>query len=58
MSFLEEIDTWLGNSTKTLISSQVKALKSYFHSHIQIDLQRAYILLLILVVWYWQPLDG
>ena len=28
------------------------------HSITKTDLQRAYILLLILVVWHWQPLDG
>ena len=49
VSCLEQIDRWLGTSTKNTKFSR-KALKGLFHLHTKTDLQSAYILVLMLVV--------
>ena len=55
LSCLEHINTWINNSERTQFQITHRLT---IHSHTKTDLQRAYILLLILVVWHWQPLDG
>ena len=56
VSCSEHTDRWLGTSAKNT-SSEIKALKAYFHSHKQTDLPSAYIMVLTLVFWHWQPLE-
>ena len=54
VSCLELIDRWLGSTAKNTKFSR-KDLKGLFPFTYKTDLQSAYILVLILVNWLWQP---
>ena len=56
LSSLEHIDRWISTSTRT--HSSKKHTKANNSFNYKTGLQRAYIFLLILVVWHWQILDG